>query len=186
MWCVDREKEGNMNIVNLLADKTKKPIEKRGVIIDALKSGILTVDVLESASAALAEKETALVLEAMEAVTNKTSGTADLKWLRFAEKFIVSKNNPAKREASRVIGNIAHQFPDGLETVIAKLITNTTDSSTVIRWGSAYTLGRIILLPKFAKTDLYDRLVRLAESESDNGVKNQYLNGLKKAERLRR
>jgi len=42
-----------------------------------------------------------------------------------------------KREASRVVGNIAHLFSDDLETAIHSLMENTKNDGTVIRWGSA-------------------------------------------------
>ena len=50
--------------------------------------------------------------------------------------------------------------------------------------GSAYALGRIILIPEYANSKLFDMLTALAEQETENGVKNQYLAGLKKAKKL--
>ena len=175
-----------MDIIKLLADKTKKPLEKRVEIEELMKGGLLMIDDLAAMKNSLDDKSAGLLLEALEAVTNNNPAVADLKWLQFVEPYIVSKNNTAKREASRIVGNIAHIVPDGLETAIQKLIANTEDGGTVIRWSSAYALAKIILVPKYAHTDLYDVLTLLYDKEKDNGVKNQYLNGLKKARKLRK
>jgi hypothetical protein len=76
-------------------------------------------------------------------------------------------------------------FPDNLDVAIQYLMSNTKDDSTVIRWGSAYGLSRIMQIPKYANSDFYDVLTDLCEQEQENGVKNQLLNGLKKAKKLR-
>ena len=109
----------------------------------------------------------------------------DVSWLRFAESHLLSQDNNIKRETARIVGNIAHLFPNELDTVIPKLIDTTNNPSTVIRWSCAYALGKIITIPKYAKSNLYDQLTKLAEKEPMNGNKNQYLNGLKKANKLR-
>jgi hypothetical protein len=63
---------------------------------------------------------------------------------------------------------------------------NTKNGSTVIRWGSAYALSKIIQIPKYANSELYEILTDLCMQEQENGVKNQLLNGLKKAKKLRK
>lgn len=128
----------------------------------------------------------ALILEAMEAVTGKNPEVADLDWLKFVQEFITSKSNNLKREASRIVGNIAHLFPDDLDTAIHSLLENTKNDGTVIRWGSAYALARIIKIPQYANSELYDTLTDLSEQEQESGVKNQFLGGLKKAKKLRK
>ena len=169
-----------MDIIRLLMDKTKKPLEKRVEVEEALRGEFLSIDDLSAIKSNADEKSIGLVLEAMEAVTNKNPAIADLKWLKLAEEYIGSKNNTAKREASRIVGNIAHLFPNDLDGIIQKLIANTEDCGTVIRWSSAYALAKIILMPKYTNSELYDVLTLLYDKETDNGVKNQYLNGLKR------
>lgn len=174
-----------MDIVNLLGDKSTKPIEKRAQLAEAITMKLVTIDEVKSING-LDEKKTGIVLEAMEAVTRNNPGLADLAWLKFAQEYIASASNSLKREASRVVGNISHLFPDDLEAAIEKLIENAANDGTVIRWSSAYALGRIILLPRYANSGLFDTVTKLCEGEQENGVKNQYLNGLKKAKRLRK
>jgi hypothetical protein len=175
-----------MYIIELLKDKSKKPLQKRVEIEEVIKGGFLSIDDLTVIRDSLDEKSAGLLLEAMEAVTNNNPSVADIKLLNFVEPFIISKNNTAKREASRIVGNIAHLVPNELDTVIQKLITNTEDGGTVIRWSSAYALARIILVPQYTNSDLYDFMTLMYDNEKDNGVKNQYLGGLKKARKLRK
>jgi hypothetical protein len=100
--------------------------------------------------------------------------------------FRISDSNNLKRGSSRIVGNIAHLFPNDLDETIQKLMVNTRNSSTVVRWGSAYALGRIIQIPVYANSGLYEILRDLCASEQENGVKGQLLNGLKKADKLRK
>jgi len=172
-----------MNIIEVLADKSTKPLEKRNAIADAIFNGIIKIQDL--AALGIENKKLALVFEAIEELSSKHTDMTDLHWLRFAEKHLQSQDNNIKRETARIVGNIAHLFPNDLETIIPKLIENTNNESTVIRWSCAYALGRIVALPKYAKSKLYDQIIILAEKEQMNGNKNQYINGLKKANKLR-
>jgi hypothetical protein len=170
-----------MNMISLLDDKSLKSFEKREAIVDAIKLKVITIKELQPFKHVLDDKKMALILEAMEAVTGNNPEIADLEWLEFAQELITSESNSLKRESSRVIGNIAHLFPNNLETAIQKLMGNAKNDSTVIRWGSAYALARIIPIPQYANSELYDVISDLCEQEQENGVKNQYHSGLKKA-----
>jgi len=170
-----------MNITDLLSDKKLKSVEKRKSIVSLLLSGELTIAKLPK----LNDKQTGIVLEAMEEISQKDSEIIDESWLKFAENHVNSEDNTLKRESARVIGNIAHKFPEKLKNSIPKLLKNSENKGTVVRWSSGYSLGRIIQIPKFAKSDLFETLVIIAENEQDNGVKNQYVKGLKKASKIR-
>jgi len=109
----------------------------------------------------------------------------DSEYISFAKKFILSDNNSCKREASRIVGNLAKHYPSKLDSVIQSLLENTDNESTVVRWGSAYALSRIIELNEFSNTSLFDKLSNICDSEEETGVKNQYIKSLKKALILR-
>lgn len=130
-------------------------------------------------------KKSAIVFEAMEAVTSSDPLAADARWLNLAVKYISSSNNNIKREASRIVGNISCNFPDKLEKAIEKLLLNTNDAGTVVRWSSAYALSKIIVIPSYANSELYEKLTEICIIEEENGVKNQYVKALKKAAKLR-
>ena len=173
-----------MNIATLLADKSVKATDKREQVAHALKTVNFTIKDIKDC--ALDDKSTGIVLEAMEAISRVQPEAADIEWLNYVGGYITAESNTLKREASRVVGNISHLFPDKIDGLIQDLIENTKNDGTVIRWGSAYALGQIIRIPKFANSNLFDVLTDLAEQETENGVKNQYLNGLKKAKQLRK
>jgi hypothetical protein len=174
-----------MDIISLLNSKNLASIERREEIAQAIRLKIISIQELQPLKAILDDKKMALVLEAMEEVTEKNPEIADIKWLEFAQGFIAAKSNSLKRESSRIVGNIAHLFPLSLEAAIESLMQNTRSGGTVVRWGSAYALGRIIMISQYANSKLFDILSDLCEQEEENGVKNQYLNGLKKAKKLR-
>ncbi len=143
--------------------------------------GMINIDEFLKTASKLDDKGISTVLEAMEQVTRNQPNISTLEWLRFAETNIDSKSNSLKREASRVVGNIAHLFENNLEMAIQKLLENTTNERTVVRWGSAYALAKIIVLPCFTNSPLFDTLTQICEDEIENGVKNQYIKGLNKA-----
>ncbi len=175
-----------MDIIQRLNNKGTKSVEKRAEIAEAIRKKLITIQEIQALKAILNDKKMALVLEAMEAVSNKNPEIADEEWLKLAQDFIPSQSNNIKREASRIVGNIAHLFPNDLHVAIQYLFENTKNDSTVVRWGSAYALARIIRIPQYSVSDLYDKIVDLSEKEQENGVKNQLLVGLKKAEKLRK
>ena len=51
-------------------------------------------------------------------------------------------------EACRIIGNVAKKFPDKVKEAIPRLLENTKDKRTVVRWSAAFALTEI------AKSDL--------------------------------
>jgi len=170
-----------MDITNLLNNKSIKPIAKRTEISEAIRIGAISIREIKSLSEILDDKKLALIFEAMESVTAMNPELAYLDWLLFTQEFITSESNSLKREASRIAGNIAFRFPDDLEVAIRKLLENAGNESTVVRWSSAYALGRIIAIPKYAESELFDVVSDLYEREKDNGIRNRYLSGLKKA-----
>ena len=173
-----------MDIDALLKDKSLKAAEKRDAVAREFASGTLTLDSMMPQNG-FDEKAVGIILEAMEAVSRDNPELADNEWLEFAVKYIGADSNSLKREASRVAGNIAHLFPERLDAAVQKLLSNAADDGTVVRWGSAYALARIVAIPKYASGALFDTVSALCEGEQENGVKNQYLGGLKKARKYR-
>ena len=175
-----------MDIKTIIEDITLKPTQKRNIIVDCIQEGSFTIKEIEICSKVLDDKYMAIILEAMESACSKEPKIASLKWLEFAKIYLTSEHNSLKRESSRIIGNIASYYPNHLNLVIPKLLENAKNKSTVIKWGSAYALGRIISIPKYAKSELYEILLRVYKKEMENGVKTQYLIGLRNAKMIRK
>lgn len=175
-----------MNLIEILNDKSLKGTEKRSKVISGIVENNLSLNEIDSVSNSLNDKQIAVILEAIEEITNKKLKQLDSSYIEFVEKFILSENNSCKRESSRVIGNLAEQYPKELESAIKSLLQNTNDESTVVRWGSAYALSRIIVLSEFSNTDLFIVISDICDKEQENGVKNQYIKALKKASKTRK
>lgn len=173
------------NILIMLNDKSKKAIEKRKMIIKAIVEKNITIQQIEGLLNETDEKKSAIILEAIESITNSDAQIADIEWLHLAIKYILSESNSVKREASRIVGNISHKFPNDLDNAIEKLLINSNDQGTVVRWSSAYALSRIILIPQYANSELFDKLTEMCNCENESGVKNQYEKALKKASKVR-
>ena len=175
-----------MNIIELLKDKSFKGTERRQAVVNMIVSGELTVNEVAAIATNIGEKQIATILEAVEEVSNKQMHPLEAAWLQWAGQYLSSENNSCRREASRIVGNMAAQYPDLLDYAIEPLMRNTSDEGTVIRWAAAYALSRIVILDRYAKSDLYNRLVTVCDREEDNGVKNQYIKALKKAAKIRK
>ena len=169
-----------MDAITLLTQKDVKKIEVREQLVSAIADGSFSLEDFKSRAGELNDKQTATFLEAVEAVTGKKLRLLSADYLHFAEQYILSDNNSCKREASRIVGNMAADYPEELETAVSALLKNTVDSGTVVRWGSAYALARIIMLEHYRNSGLVQTVRDIYEVEEESGVKNQYNKALRK------
>lgn len=169
-----------MNLVEILTDKSIKKMAARGLIVEGILDGSFGLAAIRQAAEVLKANKVATILEAIEEISNKAMMPLEEGFLEFAKAYVKSENNSCKREASRIVGNLAAQYPQALDDVIPALLENTHDEGTVVRWGSAYALSRIILLDAYSETALCDQVKAICEAEKENGVKNQYVKALKK------
>lgn len=174
-----------MDIVNLMKDKTAKATEKTTILSDEFKSGRLVLNDVIPLIPSLKDPAIALILAAMESATQSNPEITTEDYVVFLEDYICAKSNSLKREAARIIGNIAHLYPHDLENSIKLLLTNTDDEGTVIRWSSAYALSKILLIPQHANSDLYETVTTISEEETKSSIKNMYAKALKNAAKLR-
>jgi len=77
------------------------------------------------------------------------------------------------------IGNLAQKYPNQVKKAIPKLLKNTEDKSTVVRWCAAFALTEIAKNNPIARKELEPKIEELAKNENNNGVKNVYLKALK-------
>ena len=169
-----------MRLEEILNDKSIKKLDARARIIDGILQNIITIEDVESAARELKDSKVASVLEALEEISNKGLAELSQEYLEFAKKYILSEDNSCKREASRIVGNLASRYPQTVRDCIPALLENTKADGTVIRWSSAYALSRIVVLDEYRSTDLVETLVSVCGNEQESGVKNQYLKAIKK------
>lgn len=174
-----------MTIQQIIDDKSIKRLEKRKALIEGIINGSFDFSAISAACSFLPEKNISLLLEALEEVSRSKEFSLEEDYLNLSERYILSSDPSCKREASRIVGNLAAAFPANLDHAIDALLQNAEHDGTVIRWASAYALSRIVLIPQYARGPLFEQISRLCEKEQENGVKNQYKKALKKAEKLR-
>jgi hypothetical protein len=77
------------------------------------------------------------------------------------------------------IGNLAQKFPKEVEKAVPKLLVNTKDESTVVRWCAAFALSEIAKNNPRVRKELVPKIEGIVKNEKNNGVKNVYLKALK-------
>jgi hypothetical protein len=81
------------------------------------------------------------------------------------------------------IGNLAQKYPEKVEKAIPKLLINTKDKSTIVRWCAAFALTEIAKHNPILQKDLVSKFNVMVNTEQNNGVKNVYLKVLKMLEK---
>ncbi len=169
-----------MDIKEFFKNKSIKGIEKVKQLTNAIANKEITIEDIKDVCKTLKDAEIAYCMEAIEAVTNSNPEISNIEYLKLASSYINSKSNSLKRESARLIGNIAMLYPNDLDKPIKSLLNNANDNGTVVRWSAAYALSRIIILPEYANSKLYNQLVEICEKEEKNSIKNIYLKAFKK------
>jgi hypothetical protein len=77
------------------------------------------------------------------------------------------------------IGNLAQKYPTEVEKAIPRLLVNTKDKSTVVRWCAAFALTEIAKGNPAIRKELGSKIEEIVQNETNNGVKNVYLKALK-------
>ncbi|PIR08168.1 hypothetical protein COV53_04350, partial [Candidatus Gottesmanbacteria bacterium CG11_big_fil_rev_8_21_14_0_20_37_11] len=80
---------------------------------------------------------------------------------------------------ARVIANVSQRYPERAAKAVDKLMLNTKDKGTVVRWSAALALGEIAKYNLNIRTKLIPKIEAILEKEQNNGVKNVYLKALK-------
>lgn len=174
-----------MTIKQIIDDKAVKRLEKRNVLVEGIINGNFDFSAVSAACSLLPEKKISLLLEAIEEVSRSKEFVLEEDYLKLSESYILSSDPSCKREASRIVGNLAAAFPENLDHAITALMQNANHDGTVIRWASAYALSRIVIIPQYARGPLFEQISNLCEKEKETGVKNQYSKALKKAQKIR-
>ena len=77
------------------------------------------------------------------------------------------------------IGNLAQKYPTEVDKAIPRLLVNTKDKSTVVRWCAAFALTEIAKGNPAIRKDLGSEIKEIVQNETNNGVKNVYLKALR-------
>jgi hypothetical protein len=77
------------------------------------------------------------------------------------------------------IGNLSQGYPKEVEKAIPKLLINTKDKSTVIRWCAAYGLTEIVKSNSRTRKELMPLFESMVKTENNNGVRNVYVKAIR-------
>lgn len=169
-----------MDIGELLNDKTIKAKQKAMLLSNWVVEKTITIDRLIAVAKQEKDPIKATIIEAIAYATLKDSSLADNNTLLFASNMLLTKAPRVKWESAKVIGNIAHLFPQQLDVVIANLLRSTIDEGTVVRWSMAFALGEILKLNLHYNVYLVPKLNDICSKEEKNSIRQIYLKALKK------
>ncbi len=169
-----------MATIDEILKSKKKPREIVSFLAEKLKSDKkLIVELIKCfENGSVAEKGNCM--EAIEYVTKEDLEFAE-NCLDFVIEHIDDKAPRVKWESARIIGNVAHRFPDKVKEAIPKLLENTKDKGTVVKWSAAFALTEIARSNTELQKQLVQEFHKILKRETNKGVKNiylKYLNGI--------
>jgi hypothetical protein len=139
-----------------------------GQVIEGLKSG--------------SKVETGTCADVIEEVS-KTKPELLEPYINDLINQINSKIPRVKWGAQEAIGNLSAKYPAETEAAIPKLLANTKDKSIVVKWCAAYAISEIAKNNPATRASLVPKMKQIAETETNNGVKNVYLKAIKKIDK---
>jgi hypothetical protein len=116
--------------------------------------------------------------EVMKFVSQKTPQVL-LPYIDELIEYINYKAPRVKWGIPESIGYLAKTYPDRIAKAVPKLLENTKNKSTVVRWCAAFGLTNIAKHNLKLQNSLVEKFNELIEIEQNNGVKNVYLKTLK-------
>lgn len=167
-------------INEILNDKSKKPKEKTALLSSAVLDGTISVATLLAFAATAKDSPKATCIEALEFATQQKRELADKAAFNFVTTNLGAKAPRVKWESAKVIGNTAALHAKHLDDAINKLLINTEDSGTVVRWSAAFALGEILKLQTKHNKELLPAIESIVAREEQNSIKKIYLAALKK------
>jgi len=107
-------------------------------------------------------------------------------FLPFIDELIEYINYKASRVKWGIpesIGYLAEKYPDKVGKAIPKLMENTRDKSTVVRWCAAFGLSGIAKNNNKLQNKLVKEFEQIIKKEQNTGVKNVYIKTIKKIQK---
>ena len=172
-----------MEIEDILADKQIKAKAKVESISTLLQNGKVSLDEVIKVAKVAKDSNKGTCIEAIQFATKARPDIASLECLKFVTEALLDKAPRVKWESAKVIGTIAHVFPDKLDKAIGNLLINTEFPGTVVRWSAAFALSEIVKLDGKRNKDLVPAIEVIVRREDDNAIKKIYQAALKAVSR---
>jgi len=169
-----------MKITKILMDTQLKAKPKVEAISTLLIQRKITIKELVKVATHCDEKEKGTCIEALEFATRSTPEIVTRPYLQFIIKSLSDKAPRVKWESAKLIGNIAHLYPNELDNAINNLLINAEYPGTVVRWSAAFALGAIVKLKTHHNINLIPAIEAIMKHENDNAIKKIYQKALTK------
>ncbi|MBI3134374.1 MAG: HEAT repeat domain-containing protein [Bacteroidetes bacterium] len=170
-----------MNLADIFNDKTLKPKERTEQLSSWLIKNPNKTDELIDFAKTAKDPVKASCIEVVEYATKENPQICTTACFDFVSAALAEKSPAVKREAGRVIGNVAARFPKQLEKALTNLLNNSEHEGTVVRWSAAFAIGEIIKLKTPLNKDLIPVAEAICEREEKNSIQKIYLAAIKKA-----
>jgi HEAT repeat protein len=169
-----------VDIQSILTDKQLKAKAKTEAISKLLLDKKISMGDLITLAQSSKDADKATCIEAIEFATKLNPAIASSGCLAFVSKMLTEKAPRVKWESAKVIGNIAHLYPNKLDDAIKNLLINTEHPGTVVRWSAAFALGEIVKMKTKLNNQLIPAIESICKREEQNSIRKIYLAALKK------
>ena len=167
-----------MKIIEDILKSTIKPKEKQLKLVEAVCNGKIKdnefIEFFKSAS----DVDKGTCADVMKHVSEQKPEIL-APYIDVLVEYVNYKTPRVKWGVPESIGNMAKKYPDEVEKAIPKLLLNTKDESTVVRWCAGYALTEIAKYNSKKQKELISIFSEILKKEKNNGVKNLYLKVLK-------
>lgn len=164
----------------IFKNKALKPSAKVEILAAALAGKEIPANELVVFASLSKDPVKASCIEALEHVSLKHPDMINEDCWEFAVNQLPGKAPRVKWESARLIGNVAHLFPEKLGPAIAGLLANSEYPGTVVRWSAAFALSRIMEMKSPWNKDLIPAVEVIIEREEKNSIRKIYIQALKK------
>lgn len=167
-----------MNILDEIRNTKKNSKQLLFEISGAIKKDRSLLDQIKDGLKTGSKVEKGVLMESLEYTTNDDPSVAE-NMLDTVIEYLSDDAPRVKWEAARVIANISQRYPEKVIKAVDKLMINTNDKGTVVRWSAALALGEIAKYNSRIRSSLLPKIEEILKREQNSGVKNVYLKALK-------
>lgn len=167
-----------MSTIEQILKSRNKPKEKVNALAKEVKENRISIEQLIDYFKIGSVSEKGSCIEAIERIARDKPEIV-LPHIDFIIDHINDQAPKIKWETARVIGNLSQKYPNDVAKAVPKLLFNTKDAGTVVRWSAAFALTEIAKNNLKLRKELVPRFKEIAEKEKNNGVKNLYVKALK-------
>ncbi|MGV3632607.1 MAG: HEAT repeat domain-containing protein [Bacteroidota bacterium] len=171
-----------MTIAPILEDKKLKSKEKTEALSRLILEEKISPDEFIAQVKQAKDSHTGSCIEALEFASKARPEIITASCLAFVTQQLGHKAPRVRWESAKVIGNVAHLHPASLDEAISRLLVNSEDPGTVVRWSAAYALGEIIQYSVPHRGELIETVKAISERDEKNSIRKIYQAALKKVQ----